>query len=118
MESHQHRATKSLKNYSPTTDIHRKTSMTLYEEEYAFMSENKVKTEEPSITLYDKNTISTAYNKDEKAIKKIICSNVTPTSVDTKLNLVIYYKSRKTANLVMKNSCLPPVTPLHQVNVY
>ncbi|MPC27115.1 hypothetical protein E2C01_020276 [Portunus trituberculatus] len=45
----------------------------------AFMSEHKLKTEEPSITLYYKNTMSTAYREDEKAIKKIIGS-VTSTS--------------------------------------
>ncbi|MPC51030.1 Cold shock protein [Portunus trituberculatus] len=40
----------------------------------AFMSENKLKTKEPGITLYYKDTICTVY-KDEKAMKKIICSN-------------------------------------------
>ncbi|MPC37008.1 hypothetical protein E2C01_030480 [Portunus trituberculatus] len=83
----------------------------------AFMSENKLKTEEPSITLYYKNTMSTAHKEDEKAIKKIINNNVTPTRANTRLNLVIYYKSHKTANLIMKNSCLPPVSPLQKVNV-
>ncbi|MPC94714.1 hypothetical protein E2C01_089894 [Portunus trituberculatus] len=83
----------------------------------AFMSENKLKTEEPSTTLYYKNIMSTANKEDEKAIKKIISNNVTPTSADTRHNLVIYYKSRKTANLVMKNSCLPTVSPLQKVNV-
>ena len=50
-----------------------------------------LKTEETSITLYYKNIVSIAYKKDEKAIKKIISYNVTPTSADTKLNLVIHY---------------------------
>ncbi|MPC52563.1 hypothetical protein E2C01_046434 [Portunus trituberculatus] len=49
---------------------------------------------------------------------KIICSNVTSTSTDRRLpRLVIHYKSRKKANLVMKNSCLPSVSPLQEVNV-
>ncbi|MPC75894.1 hypothetical protein E2C01_070293 [Portunus trituberculatus] len=61
--------------------------------------------------------MSTAYKEDENAINKIICSNVTPTSAHTRLNIVILYKSRKTANFVMKTSCLPPLSPLQKVNV-
>ena len=73
--------------------------------------------ETPSIKLYYKNTMSTAYKDDEKALKNIIYRNVKPTNKNTKLDIIIYYKSRKTAALVMKNSCLPPVNPLQEVNV-
>ena len=34
-----------------------------------------------------------------------------------KLKLIIYYKSRRTVNLVMKNSCLPTRTQLEETNV-
>ncbi|MPD01145.1 hypothetical protein E2C01_096660 [Portunus trituberculatus] len=80
--------------------------MTLYEEEWMPSCQKTSKKQ--------KNKAS-RYKEDEKPIKKLICSNVTPTSADTRFNLVIYYKSRKTANLIMKNSCLP--SPLQEVNV-
>ncbi|MPC14381.1 hypothetical protein E2C01_007145 [Portunus trituberculatus] len=61
--------------------------------------------------------MSTAHKEDEKVLKNVIHKNVKPTNPDTKLDIVIYYKSRKTANLVMKNSCLPATSPLQAVNV-
>ena len=61
--------------------------------------------------------MSSKYKDDEKAIKSIVEKHVKPADPNTKLNLVIYYKSRKTANLVMRNSCLPPTTWLQEVNV-
>ena len=55
---------------------------------------------------------------DEKALKNINHKNENPTSPDIKLDLVIYYKSRKTDNLILKNSCFPTTTsPLQAVNV-
>ena len=82
-----------------------------------FMANTSPAQETPSIKLYYKNTMSTGYKEDEKALKNIIYKNVKPTDENTRLDLVIYYKSRKTADLVMKNSCLPPVNPLQEVNV-
>ena len=61
--------------------------------------------------------MSSAYKEDEKALKSIISRNVKPTDPNTSLNLIIYYKSRKTASLVMKNSCLPPTDELQEINV-
>ena len=82
-----------------------------------FMNTPSQQQDTPKITLYYKNTMSTCYREDEKALKNIVDNNVKPTDPDTKLNLIIYYKSRKTANLIMKNSCLPPTSPLQVVNV-
>ena len=70
------------------------------------------------ITLYYKNTMPSAYKEDEKAIKKIIHNNVSPVSTDTKLQVIIYYKTRKTASLIMKNSCLPPTNSLQEVHCW
>lgn len=61
--------------------------------------------------------MSSAYKQDEKAPKKIIYSNVTPTDPDAKLNFVICYRSEKTPTLLMKNSCFPPTSQLQKVNV-
>nr|XP_045592898.1 uncharacterized protein LOC123754492 [Procambarus clarkii] len=60
------------------------------------------------IKLFYRNFFSTAYKAEERALKEIIERNVTPTDVNQKIKLTIYYKSRKTANLLMKNS---PPTP-------
>ena len=71
----------------------------------------------PDIHLYYKNYMSSAYSKDEKALRKIIHDHVQPIDSDTKLKLIIYYKTRRTSNLVMKNNCLPPSSPLQEVSL-
>ncbi|XP_045127711.1 uncharacterized protein LOC123514127 [Portunus trituberculatus] len=81
-----------------------------------YIRENPPKQQTSYITLYYKNTMSSAYKEDEKAIK-IIHNNVSPVNTDTKLQVIIYYKTRKTASLIMKNSCLPPTHSLQEVNV-
>ena len=77
--------------------------------------------EEPStkINLYYNNTmLSSSYKSDEKAMKNIIYMNVKPTTdTDAKLNLTkYYYKTRRTANFIMKSSCLPKTISLQDVN--
>ena len=69
------------------------------------------------IQIYYKNQISSAYKEDEKTIKKIIQDNVFPTNTEDKLNLIIYYKSKKTSNLLLKNSCLPPLSRLQETSL-
>ena len=81
------------------------------------MCDKSPKQETPHITLYYKNTMSSAYKDDEKAIRSIIHNNVSPVNTDTKIRVIIFYNTRKTANLIMKNSCLPPTNPLQEVNV-
>ena len=82
-----------------------------------FMTGSPPSQETPSIKLFNKNTMSSAYKDDERALKSILYKNVRPVEENTTLDLIIYYKSRKTAALVMKNSCLPTVNPLQEVNV-
>ncbi|XP_050717411.1 uncharacterized protein LOC126999050 [Eriocheir sinensis] len=79
-----------------------------------FMSPEPKEKDPSRIILYYKNTMSSEYKEDEKTLKKIIHKNVTPTNPDTKLDLIIFHKSRKTANLIMRNSCLPPTSPLQE----
>ena len=73
--------------------------------------------ETPILTLFYKNSMSTQYKEDEKTLRNIINNNVKPTHPDTKLNLIIYYKTRRTASLIMKNSCLPSTSQLQETNV-
>lgn len=60
--------------------------------------------------------MTSQYEDHEKALTNIIHNNVKPMHSDAKLNLTIYYKTMRNASLIM-NSCLPPTSPLQEVNV-
>ena len=45
------------------------------------------------------------YKRDEKAIRHIINENVKTVNRNDNVHFVIYYKNKKTCNLVMKNNC-------------
>ena len=53
--------------------------------------------------------------KIKKVLKKIVRDNVKPQNC--KLNLIIYYKSRKTSSLVIRNNCLPRQRPLARTHL-
>ena len=59
--------------------------------------------EEDTISLFYKSHYHQEYKKEEKALKEIINNHVKPTN-NCKINLVIYYKSKKTCNLILKNN--------------
>ena len=44
------------------------------------------------------------YQNEEKAIRSIINRNVKPTDQEKELKIIIYYKNKKTSNLIMKNN--------------
>lgn len=44
------------------------------------------------------------YKQDEAALRNIISNHVTTTDPEAKIDLIIYYKNKKTAELLMKNS--------------
>jgi hypothetical protein len=69
------------------------------------------------IFLYYKNQMSTKYMEDEKAIKNIIRRSVKSTTPEQKINLVIYYKTRKTSELVVKNNLNTISTELKKSSV-
>ena len=50
------------------------------------------------------NQMSSAYKTDERVLKKIVNDNVKTTDENDQLSLMIYYKSTKTQNLIMKNN--------------
>ena len=60
--------------------------------------------------------MNSEYQKDEKMLKDLIRDNVTMKE-NQKLKLVIYYKSRKTRDLVMKNNLGNKVRELAKTNV-
>ena len=82
-----------------------------------FHSTEEIKPDTNFITIYYKGYMNTGYKEDEKAIKNIIHRNVTPTNNESKIKIVIYYKTRKTCQLAMKNSCLPSNDRLQESHV-
>ena len=48
--------------------------------------------------------MSTSYKIDKRIIKKVIKENIRITNNNDKLDVIIYYKSPKTAPLIMKNN--------------
>lgn len=61
-------------------------------------------TKNEDINLYYKAHFSTCYKEEERIMKQIIKKNVTPTNKEKRLNLIIYYKSKKTSHILLRNS--------------
>ena len=59
--------------------------------------------------IFYKSHMTSKYKEDERAIKHIIHRNVTPIEADDKLSIVIYYRSKKTSSLLMKNDTTLPL---------
>ena len=56
------------------------------------------------IKIYYENLMSTAYEIDERIIRNIIDQNTRVVNNNDKLDLIIYYKNHKTAQLIMTNN--------------
>ena len=56
------------------------------------------------IKINIKNLMSTAYKIDERIIRNIIEQNTRVVNNNDKLDLIIYYKNPKTAQLIMTNN--------------
>ena len=71
-----------------------------------------------NINIYYFNQMHINYKTEEQIIKNIICNNVQCTSNSDKVNIIFYYKNRKTHNLVMQNNLSSQDQPiLQQTNV-
>ena len=69
------------------------------------------------INLFYKNQFTSAYKEDEKALKMLLNRHVRCVDDDKRIKLIIYYKSRKTANLVLRNRAAANKTPLQEDHV-
>ncbi|XP_076044740.1 uncharacterized protein LOC143027348 [Oratosquilla oratoria] len=67
---------------------------------------NNDKQNKEKINIYYKSTFSSAYKEDERIMKQIIKRNIKPVNPEKILNLVIYYKTKKTSHLLIRNSPL------------
>ncbi|KAF0292896.1 hypothetical protein FJT64_009204 [Amphibalanus amphitrite] len=56
------------------------------------------------IKLFYRSQMNTAYKTEERVIRDLILTNVKPTDKAKKVTLIIYYNTRKTADLVMVNN--------------
>ena len=72
---------------------------------------------ENNISIFYKNTMSSAYKKDEKVLKEIVHKNCKPTKQGDKLNLIIYYRNPRTSSLILKNNLSKQGDKLKQYNV-
>ena len=73
--------------------------------------------QQTDIKIFYKNQWHRDYKKDERAIRDIINSNVKPVNSNHSVKLIIYYKNRKSSNLILKNNPYPPVDTLRKRNV-
>ena len=69
------------------------------------------------IKLFYRNSWHVNYKRNETAPKEIINNNVSVTDPDSKLNLIIYYRNKKTAQMIMKNSPRTDSDPLKKHGV-
>ena len=61
--------------------------------------------------------MSNSYKTDERTLRTIISQNTRCPDPNDQLKLIIYYRNRKTANLVTKNNLNSTSDPLKQTNV-
>ena len=69
------------------------------------------------IPLYYNSQFHSNYKIEERVIKDIIYSNVKCSDPNDKLNLIFYYRNRKSSNLVMKNNTSPPIPSSQRTDV-
>ena len=69
------------------------------------------------IKIYYRAFFSTLYKQEERIMKEIIHKNVKPKDPDTRINLQIYYKSKKTSNLLLRNNTAPEAEKMQKSHV-
>ena len=67
--------------------------------------------------VFYKNFMDNMYKKREHAIRTAISSNVRVKEPSDRLQIVIYYKSAKTRNLIMRNNMTPKIRELAKTNL-
>ena len=67
-----------------------------------------------SIKIFYHNQMQTNYKLEERVIKDLLQRNIQCISPNDKLNIICYYKNKRTCNLVMRNNLAPKPPPLQQ----
>ena len=84
---------------------------------YAGDSNAETDDQKNKIKLYYKNQFHHSYKQDERALKDIIKNHVKPINDEDEIDLIIYYKNRKTSSLIMKNNPAAEQDKIRQRNV-
>ena len=82
-------------------DIQRVTRTTLNR---WYAEDNNAEAPKRKIKLFYKDFMHKDYKKDEAIMRRIISSNVAATDPDSEIDLIIYYKNKRTSQMLMKNS--------------
>ena len=95
---------------------------TLFDNQLKKFLDKKLSVKEPMenkhlIPIYYESQMHNNYQIEERTIKDIVYNNTKCLDQNSKINLIVYYKSPKTANLVMKNNMSPASTKLQQSDV-
>ena len=78
---------------------------------------NNPATPKTKIKLYYHSQFHPNYKIDERIMKEIVNDNVKCTDQQTEIDLIIYYKNKKTHNLIMKNNSAPAPPISQRTNV-
>ena len=80
-------------------------------------TDKSIQNKDNYIHLFYSNQMHPNFEKDEKAVQKIIRRYVSTTEKNKHLKLTIYYKKHKTENLLITNNASPKTTFLQKANV-
>ena len=67
--------------------------------------------------IYLRSSMDSNYKRKEKSTNEILRNNVKVTNPNDRLKLIIYYKSVKTTNLLMKNNLSPKLRDLARTHL-
>ena len=67
-----------------------------------------------SIKIFYHNQMQSNYKKEERIIKELLRTNIQCVSPNDKLDIISYYKNKRSCNLVMKNNVSPKPHPMQQ----
>ena len=86
-------------------------------ENFKYRKKEKTNHDTEIIKIYYEGQYHANYKLDENILKQIIKNNIRPCKQICEIKLMIYYKNKKTSNLVMKNNITSRQDVLGQTNV-
>ena len=69
------------------------------------------------IPVYYQSQTHSNYKIEERTIRNIVLNNTQCVDTNKKVNLVIYYRNKRSASMIMKNNLAPPRAILQQTNL-
>lgn len=77
-------------------------------------SQPKTKLKKDAITIFYQSQMHNNYKLDERVIREIVTTNTKCNADNQEVKLIIYYKNKKSQNLIMKNNLTSNPSPLCQ----